>query len=273
MKGLRKIVTGLLAGASMAFVFATAAAAQPAAPEAGKSPVVDQVRGGGVLRVGVVAYPPFILQNPATQAYSGPAADFVVTAAEGLGARIEWIPVNWDTMIAGLQAKQYEVLVSAIYATEARKAVVDFVNYTKSGVCYVARKDNGNVASLDDLKTKKLTMVAVSGASYLDQIKGLYANVEVTAKQAPPGAGNFFDEVLTERFDLTPVESLLTPQIEKAQPDLKVIPGIDDCIANPDFPADVGIAINKGDQAFWDYLNAVVTAAAPAVDAAIKAGE
>jgi ABC-type amino acid transport substrate-binding protein len=86
------------------------------APKVGASPTADQIRTDGVFRAGVIINAPFIMQDPINNEYTGPAADFINAAATGLGAKVEWVPVNWDTMIAGLQAKQYQVLATAVYA-------------------------------------------------------------------------------------------------------------------------------------------------------------
>lgn len=78
----------------------------------------------GVLKVGVIVSPPFIMQGSLADSYKGPIAVFM-DAAKGLDAKVECVPVNWDTMMAGLQAKQYHVLGTAVYATDARKKVAD----------------------------------------------------------------------------------------------------------------------------------------------------
>ncbi len=267
---LKSFLSGVAALAALSIASPSLAQNKIDAPANGASPVVDLVRSAGVLKVGVIVNAPFILQDPVNNTYTGPAADFIKAAADGIGAKIEWVPVNWDTMIAGLQAKQYQILATAVYATEARKSVVDFVNYSKSGVCYVARKTNTKVNALNDIVANDLSIVIPSGASFAGNLKSTYPKLTVETKQLPPGGGNFYEDVLTERYDLTTIESLIAPQVVSAQPDLKVIPSVNECVAKPDFPIDVGIAINKGDAEFEKYLNTVVKAAAPAVDAAIK---
>ena len=270
-KGIEmKIIHQASAIIAVALAGLTSAAYAQTAPEEGKSAVADKVRSEATLKVGVIVNAPFIMQDPIQDEYVGPAADFMNAAAAGLGAKVEWVPVNWDTMIAGLQAKQYDVLATAVYATPARKAVVDFVSYSKSGVCYVARKNNDKVNTLADIKSQDLSMVIPSGASYTAELPKAYPKLDVSSKQMPPGGGNFYDDVLTERVDLSPFESLIAAQVVAAQPELKVIPNVDECLAAPDFPIDIGIAINKGDSEFEAYLNDVVKAAAPAIEKAVK---
>ncbi|PSS60532.1 hypothetical protein C6558_32500 [Ensifer sp. NM-2] len=245
-----------------------AAAAEP--PEKGQSAVVDQIRAEGVIKVGVIVSPPFVMQDPIADGYTGPIPVFMEAAAKGLGAKVEWVPVNWDTMMAGLQANQYEVLGTAVYATETRKKVAKFVNFSRSGVCYVSLKSAGQVATREEMRSTKLSIVIPAGASFTQDFSKAYPQIEVATKPFPPGANDFFDDVRTGRYDLTIIEGVLAPQVAALNPDLQVVPSIEQCLASPDFPIEIGIAVNRGDPAFETYLSGVIEAAAPEIEAAVK---
>lgn len=270
MIGIRKI--SMISGAVLAMLCASPTLAQDSlsAPAAGQSVLADKIRKDGVLKVGVIVSPPFIIQDPIANTYTGPIAVFLDTAAQGLGVKVEWVAVNWDTMMAGLQAKQYEVLGTAVYASEPRRKVANFVNFSRSGICYVALKANEKVKSAGDIKENALSAVIPSGASFTQEISTLYPKLAVTTKPYPPGSNDFFDDVRAGRNDLTIIEGLLAPTVAANNPDLKVVPDVDDCLAAPDFPIEIGIAVNKGDAVFEAYLGDVVKAAKPAIDAAVK---
>ena len=245
-----------------------AMAAEP--PQQGKSAMIDQIRADGVLKVGVIVSPPFIMQDPIANTYTGPIAVFMEQAAKGLGAKVEWVAVNWDTMMAGLQAKQYEVLGTAVYATETRKKVADFVNFSRSGICYVSLKSAAKVSDRKKMSSDKLSIVIPSGASFTQDLPKAYPKIDVATKPFPPGANDFFDDVRSGRYDLTIIEGVLAPQVAAMNPDLQVVPAVDECLASPDFPIEIGIAVNKGDAAFETYLAEVVKDAAPDIEAAVK---
>jgi cyclohexadienyl dehydratase len=252
----------------MALVGFSASAAEP--PKEGHSATIDHIRADGVIKVGVIVSPPFIMQDPIADTYTGPIPVFMEKAAKGLGAKVEWVAVNWDTMMAGLQAKQYEVLGTAVYATEPRKKVADFVNFSRSGICYVSLKSAGKVGGRDKMRSDTVSIVIPSGASFTQELPKAYPKIEVATKPFPPGANDFFDDVRAGRYDLTIIEGVLAPQVAALNPDLQVVPAVDECLASPDFPVEIGIAVNKGDSAFEAYLSEVVKEAAPEIDAAVK---
>lgn len=245
-----------------------AAAAEP--PKTGESAIIDRIRADGVLKIGVIVSPPFIMQDPIADTYTGPIPVFLEKAAKGLGAKVEWVAVNWDTMMAGLQAKQYDVLGTAVYATETRKKVADFVNFSRSGICYVSLKSTAKVSTRDNMRSDKHSIVIPSGASFTQDLPKAYPKIDVATKPFPPGANDFFDDVRAGRYDLTIIEGVLAPQVAALNPDLQVVPAVDECLASPDFPIEIGIAVNKGDAAFESYLSEVVKEAAPEIDAAVK---
>jgi ABC-type amino acid transport substrate-binding protein len=210
------------------------------------------------------------MQDPIADTYTGPIPVFMDEAAKGLGAKVEWVAVNWDTMMAGLQAKQYDVLGTAVYATETRKKVADFVNFSRSGICYVSLKSAAKVSSRDSMRSDKHSIVIPSGASFTQDLPKAYPKIEVATKPFPPGANDFFDDIRAGRYDLTIIEGVLAPQIAAQNSDLQVVPAVDECLASPDFPIEIGIAVNKGDAAFENYLAHVVKDAAPEIEAAVK---
>lgn len=270
MHEFTRIATGLGFAIAIFCGSQTLATEFKSTPQPGQSATVDRIRADGVIKVGVIVSPPFIKQDPIADSYTGPIPVFLDAAAKGLDAKVEWVPVNWDTMMAGLQAQQYEVLGTAVYATETRKKVANFINFYRSGVCYVSLKSAAKVTSADEMRSNKLSVVIPSGASFTQDLPKAYPQIEVVTKPFPPGANDFFDDVRAGRYDLTIIEGVLAPQVAALNPDLQVVPAVDQCLASPDFPIEIGIAVNKGDPAFEAYLSEVVEAAAPEIEAAVK---
>ncbi|MFF0145188.1 amino acid ABC transporter substrate-binding protein (PAAT family) [Amycolatopsis sulphurea] len=239
-------------------------------PAPGQSTTIDRVKKEGVIRVGVIVSAPFILQDPVSSTWYGPAADVVASFAGTLGVKANWIGSDFDTIVAGLQADKFDIAATGLYATPARKAVVDFVNYAKSGACYAVRKDDTRVNSLADLNNPDLHVVVVSGSSFITQFPTEYPRAQVTPKPLPPGAANFYNEIKTKRFDVTPIESTLAKQVAQQQPDLKIVPDAETCLLHPDLPQDVGFAVRKGDTGFRSTLQDAATALQSQTDAGIS---
>jgi simple sugar transport system permease protein len=71
---------------------------------------------------------------------------------------------KWDGLIAGLDAKRYDVVFNEVTITNARKAKYDFSDvYIVSKVALVVRNDNTTLKSYADLKGKKAGVVPVDG--------------------------------------------------------------------------------------------------------------
>ena len=79
------------------------AIAQPAVPEAGKSPRVDDIKKRGTLIVGVKAdYKPYGFRDP-SGAIVGIEPDLAADVAKRLGVKLEFVPVAAANRIEFLQ--------------------------------------------------------------------------------------------------------------------------------------------------------------------------
>lgn len=120
---------------------AAAAAAQAVIPE---------------LRVAIdPTYEPFTYKTPA-----GEPAGFDVEIAEALCTEIQrkcvYVEQVWDSMIPGLQARKYDVIISSMSITDERKQVVDFSDkYYKTPSRIVMKTDTG-FTDLASLKGKRI---------------------------------------------------------------------------------------------------------------------
>src|SRR5215470_14412014 len=100
-----KRLTGALAGA----FFAVAALAQtPGVPPPGASPRVDAIKKAGVLRVGVLANAPWLVENTSGSGdtWSGPAWMLAQEYAKRLNVRLEPVPVSHETKVPVLASNQ-----------------------------------------------------------------------------------------------------------------------------------------------------------------------
>jgi len=249
---------------------ATPPGASPVAievPAPGASPTIDKIRQNGKLRAGVALAAPWLLQDPSTKEYYGPAADLVRRIAQELNVPVEYVDSGWDVLIAGLQADKFDLTVAPMFATPARMKVVDFVNYTEAGTCYFAKKDNAKVNSLDDLNNPDVTIVTFTGTGTEEGIRKKYPNATINSIVQPPGGQPPIEDVLSGRADVGPFDSPLALFIAQQYPDLKIIPQDPEyCIAHADIPFPIGMGFNKNDPAFTAFLQSVVDAMQAEID-------
>ena len=101
-------------------------------PAAGKSATIDQIVSQGELRVGVAVAVPWLGQDPSNGQYFGASYEVGQRIAQVLGVGIKPVSSGWDVIIAGIQGNQFEIAIAPLFATDKRKEVVDFVNYTRA---------------------------------------------------------------------------------------------------------------------------------------------
>jgi ABC-type amino acid transport substrate-binding protein len=100
----------------------------PSAPRSaqGQSPsTLDQIKSRGMLRVGWGVWFPYVFRDPQTKEIKGISVDIFNEMAKALGVRAEFVEDSWATMMAGLQARKFDVL-NALVITEERKRAADF---------------------------------------------------------------------------------------------------------------------------------------------------
>jgi len=94
---------------------ATAVAAVPV-PAPGASPRIDAIKKAGVLRVGVLANAPWLVENTTGKgdAWSGPAWMLANEYAKRLGVKLEAIPVSHETKVPVLASNQVDISVTPL---------------------------------------------------------------------------------------------------------------------------------------------------------------
>lgn len=238
----------------------TAVSAGVDPPPSGKSPVLDRVREQKVLRAGIGISLPWLGQNPQTNQYFGPAIELGDRIAKTLGVKLEVLPATWDVIIAGLQASKYDLLLAPLFATEKRRQVVDFVNWTEAGTCYAVLKENNKVNKLEDLDQPTVSTAVWKGTGTEHAFVEKYKKAKVDSIVMPVTGANRLEDVLSKRVDAATLDSPRAHLVVHQYPQMKIIPGgPDNCIKNPDIPIPIGMAFNYGDAELKKFLEAVVT--------------
>ncbi len=102
---------------------------------------LEQVRRSGVLRIGTTGdYPPFSHRVAADQPYHGADIDLGRELARTLGAEARFVATTWPTLMDDLAAGRYDIAMSGVSTTEARKRVAAFTRaYHVGGKTPIAR--------------------------------------------------------------------------------------------------------------------------------------
>lgn len=177
----------------------------------------------------------------------GKLAGFDVEIGAALAKKMNMKPVPitnpWETLIQGLQAKKYDVILGSMAITEERLKAVNFSNpYYRSGAQIFVAKKNTSISSPEDLKDKKIGVVKASTfkdlvAKYTDKITE-------------------YDSDITALMDLEPgrVDAVITDQMVG----LRMIKEGKSNIKEAGKPLnldEMGIAIRKNDKEMVEKVN------------------
>jgi polar amino acid transport system substrate-binding protein len=240
-------------------------------PAAGKSPRIDQIRNRGSLRVGVLAEPPWLKENitGSGEPFEGPAWMLAKAYADKLGVKIDPVPVSHETKVPILATGQVDMTIAPLSETEARKKVVDFVDYSTSALCFFGKADNPKlkaIQSVDGLNTPDITIAYFTGTP---PETWLPTRLPKAALRGIPGSGANapVEEIMSGRGDVAPIDKVAWFDLERKLPGLTVFPPGDKCFASTELPTKVGLAIDKNQSEYLTWLTKVQESIEPQLQA------
>src|SRR5213075_1782679 len=130
-----------LVQAAMAAVVVAAAAAMPASAQ--------QVLKVGSTPTGV----PFTFLDTKTNSIQGVMVDLITEIGKDAGFQVQIEPMQFSALVASLTSNKIDVIAAAMFATAARKEVIDFSDavYTYGEGLVVPKGDTKNYAAQEDL--------------------------------------------------------------------------------------------------------------------------
>ncbi|MDF2681419.1 MAG: glutamine transporter substrate-bindnig protein [Brevibacillus sp.] len=128
---------------------------------------MDGVKKSGVLRVGFEGtYPPYNMVNEKNE-FAGFDVDISNEIARRLGVKTEFVATKFDSLIGGIKADKFDVIIAQMTITEERKKNADFTDpYVINGAIITVRENTDDIKTAEDLKGK--TVGAGAGTTFLD---------------------------------------------------------------------------------------------------------
>jgi polar amino acid transport system substrate-binding protein len=259
-------ISAYVRGAALALLAGAAAVAAPAfastdVPAPGQSPKIDAIKERGVLRVAAIGEFPWLPENTTGSGpqFSGPAWVLAEEYAARLGVPLEVVPVSHETKVPILATGEADISIAPLAVTPARLEVVSFVVYSRSSLCMFGKADNpklADVKSVDDLNREDLTMAYFTGTPPETWAPTRFPKLQFRAV-AGSGANAPVEEILSGRADIATVDNVAWPQLAKQVPGLISFPMGDDCLKSEEMSTGVGLAADKADTVFHDWLQAV----------------
>ena len=262
---MRKGLTGMLAIAALLAAALSATAQDVPAP--GKSPRIDAIKKAGVLRVGVLANAPWLVENTtgAGEHWSGPAWDLAKEYAKRLGVKLEPVLVSHETKIPVLASNQVDISITPLAETPERTRVVDFILYSNTSVCMFGRADNPKFAkakTVDDLNSPDITIAYFIGGAEEAWVKQRFPKAKYLGV-ANSGATAPLEEIMAKRADAAPINRIPYVPMSRKVKGLAVLPKENNCQNSTEKAQPVGVAIDKNQPAFLAWARAVEKAIHP----------
>jgi polar amino acid transport system substrate-binding protein len=248
------------AAALAALGVAFAASADVPVPAAGASPRIDAIKKAGVLRVGVLANAPWLVENTSGQgdAWSGPAWLLAQEYAKRLNVKLEPVPVSHETKVPVLGSNQVDISVTPLAETAERLKVVDFIIYSTTSVCMFGLASNpkfANAKSVDDLNRPDITIAYYTGGGEEGWVKERFAKAQL---RGVAGSGTApVEEVMAKRADAVPINRVPWVAMGRKLKALAVLPKVNNCQNSTEKAAPVGMAIDKNQPAFLQWTRGV----------------
>jgi polar amino acid transport system substrate-binding protein len=258
------IGVGLLLGARIE-------AASTDVPEPGKSAKIDAIKERGTLRVAAIGEFPWLPENTTGSGppFSGPAWFLAQDYADRLGVKLEVVPVSHETKIPILATGDADISIAPLSVTPKRMEVADFVVYSRSSLCFFGREDNPKLEaakSVDDLNRDDIVMAYFTGTPPEAWAPTRFPKMQFRAVTGS-GANAPVEEIMSGRADVAPIDNAAWPQLSRQVPGLVVFPQGDDCLQSTEMATEVGLAVDKRDPVFRDWLQAVYDADRAQVEA------
>jgi polar amino acid transport system substrate-binding protein len=193
---------------------------------------------------------PFSFLDTKTNSIEGVMVDLITAIGKDAGFSVQIEPMQFSTLIASLTANKIDIISAAMFATAARKEVIDFSDpvYTYGEGLIVPKTDGKNYVAAEDLKGE--VVGAQVGTAFVDALKktGLFA--EVKAYDSIP---DILRDVNTGRLKAGYADyPILAYNLKQGSfPEVRLVDSY-----KPTIVGTVAIGVRKGDQELRGKINA-----------------
>ena len=191
--------------------------------------LLSEIKESGTLKIGTEGtYAPYTYHNDKNELV-GYDVEIGQAIAKELGVKAEFVETSWDSMIAGLDAKRYDIIMNQVGITDERKRKYDFSTpYTITRAALIVSKDNNEIKSFEDLKNKKSAQGLTS--NFADMAKNYGAELVDTDGQFSKS----MELIINGRADATINDDITFYDYLKQKPDapLKIADTLDEASEN-----------------------------------------
>jgi cyclohexadienyl dehydratase len=252
MKYCAKILLVTFAAAAAFSVLALARAQDRS--DASRASHLNRILEAGTVRVGTTGdFPPLTSRDPESKGYVGYDIDAANELAKDLGVKVQFVPADWKTLINGIVADKYDIVMSGVSMSLDRAKVAGFTQpYLEFSTVPLLRKKNADrFKSWADIDQKGVTVVTTLGTVFDAQARE-YFKVATLRQVEAPALG--FQEVLSGRADVTITSNVDAANLVRRYPELAIVP-----VDRPRARRPASFLMPQNDQVWLNYMNNWIT--------------
>jgi cyclohexadienyl dehydratase len=239
--------------AAVALLLVMPARAQDRA-DASRASHLNRILDAGTLRVGTTGdFPPMTSRDPDTKNYVGYDIDAAGELAKDLGVKAAFVPADWKTLVNGIVADKYDIVMSGVSMSLERAKVAGFTQaYLEFSTVPVLRKKNADrFKSWADIDQKGITVATTLGTVFDAQAREYFKAATLRQVEAP-AAG--YQEVLSGRADVTITSNIDAAALTRRYPELAIA-----TVDQPRARRPASFLVAQNDQVWLNYLNNWIT--------------
>ena len=245
--------TSVLAACGKKEEAAPAAPAAPASAPVAAAPAPEV----GPLKVAIdPTYEPFTFKSADGQP-TGFDVDVANALCEQIKRKCEFVEQVWDSMIPGLNAKKYDVIISSMSATDERKQEIDFTDKYYQTPSRIVLKKGTKFTDLTSLKGKKIGVLKGSTQEKyaMDNLKPV--GVVVNSYEAQD---QVYLDIKSGRIDGTVADFLEVTGGFLSKPEGAKYEFVGPVLSDVKYFAGAAVALRKGEDKLKGELNEAIKA-------------
>jgi len=214
---------------------------------------LDDILKRGTLKVGVSMFEPWTMNSGTGELY-GFEIEVAEKLAADMGVKPDFKVYEWDNIIVALQKGEIDVIAGGMAITPERALKVNFsLPYADSGITMVANSAiTKEITSLEMANQKDVIFAVVEGTVANELVNSLFDNATIkTFKTTKEVADAVLGGVAHAYVGSSPQPEFLALEY----PDKLDLP-----LNKPLLTYKAGLAVQKGQQEWLNFLNAWVTA-------------
>lgn len=207
----------------------------------------------GVVRVGTTGdFYPMSFRDPGSNTFKGHQIDAAEKFAADSGLKVEYVLTEWRTLINGLVADKYDIVMTGTSMSMGRAKTAAFTDVwgVTGFMPLVLKKNAGRFKSWDDLNKPDVTIGVNLGTTFVPFIQSQLPNAKLRQVDSP---ARDWQELLAGRVDVTITSTLEGAGLAQRHQDLQLL--LTDQVRNT---LPMSFLVPQDDQLWINYVNAWV---------------